>query len=144
MSCFLLEFSHLCFNLLFGTWTKPQRLKLVYKQEGWGHRIGQGPVPEIRPQGGVPASPPRSPTAPASCPPVSRGPAPCPCTPRGPTRDRGLPELLCTPSSEGQSCSRQEGVSGCTWSARPRTAISLPTPETSPSWGLLVQHVWQQ
>ena len=66
--------------------------------------------------------------SPASLPPVSRGPAPCPCIPWEPTWDSGLPGPLCTPSSERQSCSRQEGVSGWTRPARPRTPTSLPTP----------------
>ena len=122
-------FSPLCFDLLSGTWTKPQRLKLVYKQEGWSGTQSGG-VPSLR--SGLREESPPLPSlvshSPASLPPVSRGPAPCPCIPWEPTWDSGLPGPLCTPSSERQSCSRQEGVSGWTRPARPRTPTSLPTP----------------
>lgn len=40
-------FSPLCFNLLFGTWTKPQRLKLVLqmREKRWGAQDRAGSRP---------------------------------------------------------------------------------------------------
>ena len=106
-------FSPLCFDLLSGTWTKPQRLKLVYKQEGWSGTQSGG-VPSLR--SGLREESPPLPSlvshSPASLPPVSRGPAPCPGIPWEPTWDSGLPGPLCTPHSEGQSRSRWRGSGG--------------------------------